>query len=123
MVDSLNGWIVGQGGLIWSTTDGGENWSVQPTPVTSDLRALWFVDRFRGWAVGDNGVILRTTTGGMLPGDVDSDGGIGISDVALALRFAGGLMIPSDRQMALADVAEPAGLITIEDASTIARAM
>ncbi|HOC31828.1 MAG TPA: hypothetical protein PKK84_06270, partial [Armatimonadota bacterium] len=69
------------------------------------------------------GVILRTTTGGMTPGDVDCDGEVGIADAALALRFASGLRAPSGMETALADLAEPTGVITIADAAAIAHAL
>jgi len=59
------GWIVGGGGRIKRTNDGGIGWQDQPTPAgTEALHSVAFVNADTGFAVGDSGVILKTTTGG-----------------------------------------------------------
>lgn len=59
------GWVVGDSGVVLRTSDYGRTgWIRQPTPVSTTLRSVVFVDSMRGWASGDNGTILHTTNGG-----------------------------------------------------------
>jgi photosystem II stability/assembly factor-like uncharacterized protein len=71
--DSLRGWVAGDSGLIFYTTDGGLNWVQQATNTKDKLMKLFFLDNNRGWAVAwdeftsDNFYgtdILQTTDGG-----------------------------------------------------------
>ena len=62
--DAANGWIVGSGGVIRHTTDGGTTWSAQTSGTTQNLRDVVFVGASNGWVVGNGGVILHTTNGG-----------------------------------------------------------
>ncbi|MBL1214963.1 MAG: T9SS type A sorting domain-containing protein [Ignavibacteriae bacterium] len=62
--DANNGVVVGRNGLIYKTTDGGTNWELKPSGVTSSLWGLSFSDPNTGTAVGHIGRILRTTDGG-----------------------------------------------------------
>jgi photosystem II stability/assembly factor-like uncharacterized protein len=74
---SGHGWAVGYGyGIpvpphpwIWSTsihktTDGGQTWLEQSSPVSTGLLAVHFVDNSNGWAVGREGAIVYTSNGG-----------------------------------------------------------
>ena len=36
-IDSLSGWVVGNGGRIMKTTDGGENWELQQSGTAENL--------------------------------------------------------------------------------------
>jgi hypothetical protein len=58
------GTIVGQGGTILRTTDGGTNWVAQTSGITSSLFGVSFADANTATAVGQDGVVLRTTDGG-----------------------------------------------------------
>ena len=40
-------------------------WVIQPSPVTSFLHDVEFINRTTGWACGDGGVIIKTTNGGI----------------------------------------------------------
>ena len=68
--DDLNGWVVGEAGLIAHTRDGGESWTEQFLNPLDNLKALCFVNPQRGWAVGhraikgNRGVVLKTDDGG-----------------------------------------------------------
>ena len=71
--NSSTGWVVGDGGAILTTLDGGLTWAPQRSPVRNQLRAVSFSDRHHGLAVGGFwrpltgdtvGVVLRTTDGG-----------------------------------------------------------
>lgn len=73
--DSLTGWVGGDSGSIFFTSDGGLNWIQQQTNTTSKIMRLFFLDDYRAWALawadaglGDNSFygteILKTTDGG-----------------------------------------------------------
>jgi len=55
---------VGQRGHILVSTDAGSTWKQSPSPVSSDLTAVYFVDGRDGWAVGHDGVVLHSADGG-----------------------------------------------------------
>jgi len=59
------GWSAGENGTIFETTNAGNNWLVNNTPVTVNLNSIQFVNELTGWAAGEGGVILKTTTGGI----------------------------------------------------------
>ena len=61
--DENNGWIAGWGQIILHTTNGGETWGLQNTPVTS-LHCIFFTDNQNGWASGLGGDVIHTTNGG-----------------------------------------------------------
>jgi len=56
--------VVGHGGTILHTTDGGETWKKQVSGTTSHLWQIHFADSRTGWVVGNGGTILRTIDGG-----------------------------------------------------------
>lgn len=65
------GWVVGSGGRILSTNDGGRHWGRQRSGTLARLRGVQFVDANIGWAIGENdadegssAVILHTEDGG-----------------------------------------------------------
>ena len=73
--DSLKGWVGGDSGSIFYTSDGGLNWIQQQTNTTNKIMRLFFLDENRAWALAwaDAGVgdslfygteILKTTDGG-----------------------------------------------------------
>ena len=65
MVDSLNGWTVGDYGIIAHTEDG-HNWfeQINPNPNQNTLFDLFFLDENNGWAIGSGGTIVHTNNGG-----------------------------------------------------------
>jgi len=67
--DQYTGWVVGIGGLILKTVDGGENWTSQSSGTGQNLYDIYFIDSQTGWAVGGSGsnsggTILKTSSGG-----------------------------------------------------------
>ena len=62
--DGNNGWAVGNGGVVFHTSDGGANWSPQASNSSTILTGVHFLDAMEGWVVGQQGVILHTTDGG-----------------------------------------------------------
>ncbi len=63
-VDSENGWVVGDGGAILHTSDGGNTWVRQDSGVKTKLAKVTFSDLENGWVVGNLGVIVHTSNGG-----------------------------------------------------------
>lgn len=69
--DVKTGYIVGDGGTILKTTDGGTNWNTLSIEISySDTyKSIFFSDASTGYAVGrdynlDQGIILKTIDGG-----------------------------------------------------------
>lgn len=69
-VDAQNGWVVGNGGTILHTVNGGTTWIPQTSGTTQLLYSVWFTSLTNGVAVGQNGTLLRTTDGGTTWGAV-----------------------------------------------------
>jgi photosystem II stability/assembly factor-like uncharacterized protein len=53
-INAENGWVVGNGGLIYMTTNGGETWSKQDIATNDNLYKIDFVDEIHGWIASDN---------------------------------------------------------------------
>ena len=51
-VGASSGWMVGQGGSIEATTDGGASWWAQDSQAGAELYLVTFIDDANGWAVG-----------------------------------------------------------------------
>ncbi len=65
-LDANTGWLVGDDGEVWKTTDGGANWTTLREADGSGLD-WWdveFVDASTGFATSDDGYIFRSTDGG-----------------------------------------------------------
>jgi len=58
--------IIGYGGKVLHTTDGGLSFSIIETPTNKALYSIDFAEGDQvGWMVGEEGTILKTTDGGM----------------------------------------------------------
>jgi photosystem II stability/assembly factor-like uncharacterized protein len=64
--------VVGYGGKILETKDGGRTWEQHASGTTNALYKVHFVDEKNGWIVGQSGTILRTEDGGASWKAVDS---------------------------------------------------
>jgi hypothetical protein len=64
--DARTGWVVGRGGTILATRDGGATWEAQSSGTGRDLAGVHFADARTGWVVGDHGTILATRDGGAI---------------------------------------------------------
>ena len=66
----LNGWIIGDSGVILHTSNGGVNWIIQNQNVNHYLVNIFFLDKSNGWITAwynnfNNGsIIYKTTNGG-----------------------------------------------------------
>lgn len=58
-------WVVGEGGTIQFSPDGGTTWRTQRAPTKRSLTGVAFVDDRRGVAVGLDGTVLSTDNGGL----------------------------------------------------------
>jgi photosystem II stability/assembly factor-like uncharacterized protein len=56
--------VVGYGGKILETADGGRTWEIRPSGVDEALYAVQMTDDMHGWISGQDGIILRTEDGG-----------------------------------------------------------
>ena len=56
--------VVGYGGKIVETADGGRTWEVRTSGVESGLYSVRFTDDQHGWIAGQEGLILHTADGG-----------------------------------------------------------
>ncbi|MFN8545754.1 MAG: YCF48-related protein [Candidatus Binatia bacterium] len=56
--------VVGYGGKVLRTSDGGRNWEAGNSGVEDGLFAVKMVDDHSGWIVGQDGLILHTSDGG-----------------------------------------------------------
>lgn len=63
-VNEWTGWVVGDSGKVFKTTDGGESWTPQVRVTFHPLNSVSFVDSNVGYAVGDMNTIIKTTDGG-----------------------------------------------------------
>lgn len=76
--DAEHGWVVGMGGSMLVTTDGGTHWRAQATGTVEDLSGVVFsADGRRGWVFPDT-----SATGRASITRVSSDGGRNWSDLA-----------------------------------------
>jgi photosystem II stability/assembly factor-like uncharacterized protein len=55
---------VGWNGIIYTSADGGMNWTEQNSGVSVDLYGIDFINSSIGFAVGEDGTILKTIDGG-----------------------------------------------------------
>ena len=60
-----SGWICGDDGNVWYTTDDGVSWNAATTPFIDDIMDIKFIDASNGYAAGDGDGIMYTTDGGV----------------------------------------------------------
>lgn len=59
-----NAWVVGEGGKLKITTDGGLNWIEKASGTSSDLHDVFFLSTTEGWIAGQNDVLRYSNDGG-----------------------------------------------------------
>ncbi|MFC2092773.1 YCF48-related protein [Bacteroidota bacterium] len=59
-LNSNMGWIITSYGEIKKTTNGGENWISEQSPLNENLRCIHFVNEDAGWIGGERGTVLTT---------------------------------------------------------------
>jgi photosystem II stability/assembly factor-like uncharacterized protein len=63
--DPNNGFIAGEDGKLFRTTNGGADWTEQNLPVFRNAYSSCRVGNNLGWVSGEDGTIMRTTDGGI----------------------------------------------------------
>src|SRR5436190_24044288 len=66
MDDGLEGWAVGDEGVIWHSTDGGKHWDRQPSGTRASLRCVHFLNPAIGWVAGREELPLGQGSAGVL---------------------------------------------------------
>lgn len=61
--DANTGYVAGQTGKIYKTTNGGTSWTTL-FDSTAEIKDIFFINANNGFAVGSNGTILKTTDAG-----------------------------------------------------------
>ena len=59
-----HGWVFGEGGLIFTTSDGGVRWSKKRTPTRHVLLGGALLDQTQLWLVGAGATVIQTKDGG-----------------------------------------------------------
>ncbi len=85
-LDENIGWLCGKGGLIYATTNGGQNWIIQMNPTNQDLYSINFVNYNTGWICGSNGAILKTISG-IKPVGINSNNNLTIKNFSLSQNY------------------------------------
>lgn len=76
-------WVVGEGGTLLHTEDGGQTWKEQEAGTTEALYRVRFYDE-KGWIVGSQSTVLRTTDGGRSWKPMRADDGKVLTDIYIA---------------------------------------
>ena len=68
-VTADSGWVVGDNGIIYATTDGGQSWVQQNSGTYRKLARVQFLDNMNGWITGgwqdgSSYLVLKTNDGG-----------------------------------------------------------
>src|SRR5215831_15049731 len=63
-VDAQTGWMVGELGRIYHTTDGGKSWVRQDAATKRALLTISCRDAKTAWIAGKEGLVYHTTNGG-----------------------------------------------------------
>ena len=53
-VNPNTGWVVGEYGDVFHTTDGGNSWITQSTGSNDYLLGVFFINESNGWILGDS---------------------------------------------------------------------
>lgn len=60
-INANEGWIVGNGGTVLHSTNGGANWTAQSSGTSANLLDVFFTSSTNGYTVGTNGTVLHYT--------------------------------------------------------------
>lgn len=101
-------YVVGTGGVIRKSTDGGDTWELLNSGTTEVLYDVQFADSEIGYAVGDHGTVLKTIDAGSTWIDVSVDGNYFIRAVSVS---------PGNPER-LVVVGDPGNVYTSEDGGT-----
>ncbi len=63
-VNDQEGWIIGDKGQLFKTTNGGISWTLQSLNSDVNLKSIFFTSSQNGWIAGEQGALFSTTNGG-----------------------------------------------------------
>lgn len=63
-INAQKGWIIGQGGTLMRTTDGGNTWDYRNLQEMTWIYSLHFLNENTGYIAGTNGKIMKTVDSG-----------------------------------------------------------
>ena len=63
-IDSTNGWVIGGGGKIYATEDGGTTWLPQDSGTENTLESIYFINHETGFVSGFNKTLICTNNKG-----------------------------------------------------------
>lgn len=64
-INNQQGWIVGDGGFMARTADGGRKWTLMSPQTKANLTTIFFLNPQLGWAAGSDSTVLYTRDGGV----------------------------------------------------------
>lgn len=70
-INETHGWAIGNGVYLY-TTNGGENWTVDPDWINTNYNDIFFVNQDTGFIAAPNGIIRKTTNGGQSWRDIQT---------------------------------------------------
>jgi len=82
-VNPQKGWVVGEGGTILFTIDGGKTWVSQSSQTQENLFCVDFINERKGWVAGQGMTILSTNDGGKTWSKISQGGEKTILDIHL----------------------------------------
>jgi flagellar hook assembly protein FlgD len=82
-----NGTIVGDGGIILNTTDGGNTWIQQNSITTYDFNKVCFTNPENGFVIGENGTIISTSQPGVVPVEQGNEVELTPKDFSLSQNY------------------------------------
>jgi len=63
-LNTKTGWVCGDSGYIFRTTNSGINWQRQNSGTNERLIKIFILNENNLWIVGNSGIVLKTSTGG-----------------------------------------------------------
>lgn len=79
------GYVCGDSGAIFFTSNSGANWSEQITNTRKRINSIYFINNDTGYALADSGILLRTFNGGIV--SINSNTTILPSDFSLYQNY------------------------------------
>ncbi len=76
-----NAWVVGEGGALKVSTNGGLTWASKSAGTSSDLHDVFFLTPTEGWIAGQNDVLLYSNDGGNTWSSRNSGINVGLESV------------------------------------------
>jgi photosystem II stability/assembly factor-like uncharacterized protein len=83
-LNDTHGWMVGDNGMVFFSSDGGKSWKTLRIGMYPPLYSVFFKDEQEGFAVGQHGTLLRTKDGGKSWHNLNSPARVNLFKIKLA---------------------------------------